>query len=615
MALLDRDCSDSRILLEFATHRSEAAFNELTRRHLNLVFGTAFRATGDRAAAEEIAQDVFVILARKAAWLQPEGSLAGWLYRATLLETREWRRSEWRRRKREEAAGDLETTMKTTEGSEAPLLSALDEALMGLREGDRKAILLRYLEGCNHREVGVALGIGEEAARKRVDKAMDQLAAFFRRRGFAVGSGAALATLLAGSSQAVPAGLTATIARAALAAPGVSPWLVKLLGLGRWQAAGLAAALFLIPVLWQEARLVSSRAEQDRLTALMASMQSRNHDWQLALTSASRELGRLSNHLARTQSQGLGRRQNPETAGSLDPRWLTWDENADFVRVPKSVLTRVRFDRAKAFPEARAASEKTLSKEGKVSATALDVLGLTEEQRARVQALVDAQLKAYQGWADAERQVLDFQAAAAGVTNLPPGLKHNEDSRVWLTPDSSQGSQAWQERFRRELGAMVGDERAATLLAMARNDGSLTEALRQFAAVGEFLSVTPNPDGGLYLSQLRISNQGCGGGAFNSPVPFSALLSPDQPFDEAAARQEIETRLREAQAKGLTGEVPPMEMLLQSARRSWEIQHYNILRELNLRLPPGLVDYVRQWRDAHPEVPDAVPAQNLPQHP
>jgi RNA polymerase sigma factor (sigma-70 family) len=613
MALLDKDCFDSQILREFATRRSEAAFNELTRRHLNMVFGAAFRATEDRAAAEEIAQDVFVILAKKAAWLQKEGSLAGWLYRTTLLKTQEWRRSEWRRRKREEAAGDLETTMKTTDGSEAPLLCALDEALMELREGDRKAILLRYLEGRNHREVGAVLGIGEDAARKRVDKAMDQLTAFFRRRGFAVGSAAALATLLAGSSQAAPSGLTATIAKAALAAPGGSPWLVKLLGLGRWQAAGLGAALFLVPVLWQESRLVVARAEQHRLAALTAMLQSQDRARQMDLASASRELERLSNHLARAHSQS--RALKTESAGSLDPRLLTWDENADFVRVPKSLLERVRFDGAKAISEAQLPSEKTLSRDGKVSATAMEVLGLTEGQRAQVQALVDAQLKGYQAWADAKRQVLDFPTAAASVTNLPPDLKKNDDSRVWLTPDASQGSRAWREQFSRELGGIVGEDRAVALLAMSRNDGSLTESLHRFAAEGEFLLVTPCPDGGLYLSQLRVSNRGSGGGTFNSPVSFSALLSPDPPFDEAAARQQMEARIQEVQAKGLTNEIPPMGVLLQAARRSWEIQHFNVARDLDLHLPPGLVEYVRQWRDAHPEVPDAVPAQNLPQHP
>jgi RNA polymerase sigma factor (sigma-70 family) len=615
MALLDKNWSDSRILLEFATHRSEAAFNELTRRHLSLVFGTALRATEDRAAAEEIAQDVFVVLAKKAAWLQQEGSLAGWLYRATLLQTKEWRRSDWRRRQREEAAGVLETTMKTTEQPEAPLLAALDDALMELKEGERQAVLLRYLEGCNHREVGAALGIGEDAARKRVDKAMEHLAAFFRKRGLAVGSTAALAALLTGASQAAPAWLSGSIAKAALAAPGASPWLLKLLGLEQWQAAGLSLALFLAPILWQQTRLISARAEQRRLTTLLAVQQSDDHNLQVALTTAHRELERLSNHLARAQTQSQPLTQPGNANRPANPQLLLWDENAEFVRVPKSVLKRVRFDGSKAFPEMHAPGEKTLSQDGKVSATAMDVLGLTEAQRSQVQALLNAQLQGYQTWADASRQVLDFPTAEASVTNLPPGLKRNTDSRVWLTPDASEGSRKWQEQFSRELGALIGQDRAAALLAMARNDDSLSESLHRFAANGEFLLITPNADGGLYVSQLRVSNRGSGGGTFNTPVSFSDILSPEQPFDEAAAREQIEERIRQAQAQGLTNDIPPMAMLVQSARRIWQNQHSNILRENNTHLPPEAVDYVRQWRDAHPEVPDAIPAQNLPQHP
>ena len=58
--------SENALLREFAATRSESAFAALVRQHLNLVFATALRQVGDRRLAEEISQDVFAALAKKA---------------------------------------------------------------------------------------------------------------------------------------------------------------------------------------------------------------------------------------------------------------------------------------------------------------------------------------------------------------------------------------------------------------------------------------------------------------------------------------------------------------------------------------------------------------------
>jgi hypothetical protein len=94
----------------------------------------------------------------------------------------------------------------------------LDEALLELREPDRQAVILHFMEGQTFQEVGSALGVGEDAARKRVNRCLDQLTNFFRRRGFAVPALAAGAPLFAVSSHAAPAGLAASATTAGLAA-------------------------------------------------------------------------------------------------------------------------------------------------------------------------------------------------------------------------------------------------------------------------------------------------------------------------------------------------------------------------------------------------------------
>src|SRR5258708_6407287 len=115
--------TDPELLREYAEGGSEGAFQALVERHVDLVFATAVRGLGDPGVAQEITQNVFVTLARKAAWLRGEVSLAGWLHKAALLEIRRWWRGELRRQQREQTAVELGTTMK--DQNEDPLLKTL----------------------------------------------------------------------------------------------------------------------------------------------------------------------------------------------------------------------------------------------------------------------------------------------------------------------------------------------------------------------------------------------------------------------------------------------------------------------------------------------------------
>src|SRR5215831_18773840 len=147
---------DFDLLRRFARGADQTAFETLVRRHLNLVYATAWRKLEDSGAAEEVAQNVFAALARKAWQFAPDSSLPAWLHRCTLLESKSWLRGELRRRRRELAAVELGTTMKIPDDQPAvrALIPLLDEALLSLREPDRAALLLRYYENRPLREVG-----------------------------------------------------------------------------------------------------------------------------------------------------------------------------------------------------------------------------------------------------------------------------------------------------------------------------------------------------------------------------------------------------------------------------------------------------------------------------
>src|SRR4029077_9091643 len=130
---------DFELLQRFTRHGEQAAFSGVVRRHLNLVYGTALRNLEDPRAAQEVAQNVFTTLARKAWRFAPDDSLPAWLHKAALLESKSWLRGELRRRRREETAVALGTTMNTSEDQPAfhALVPLLDEALLSLREKDR----------------------------------------------------------------------------------------------------------------------------------------------------------------------------------------------------------------------------------------------------------------------------------------------------------------------------------------------------------------------------------------------------------------------------------------------------------------------------------------------
>src|SRR6266853_1743840 len=213
-------CQDFELLQRFTRHGEQSAFADLVRRHLDLVFGTALRKVEDPGAAQEVAQNVFTVLARKAWRFAPDDSLPAWLHRTALLESKSWLRGELRRRRREQTAAELGTTMKTPEDQPAfnALVPLLDDALLSLREKDRTALLLRYYESHSLRDVGAAFGVSEDTAQKRVQSALEKLAEFFKRRGFKTATVAATASALEYTAASASATLVNTVVGAALRA-------------------------------------------------------------------------------------------------------------------------------------------------------------------------------------------------------------------------------------------------------------------------------------------------------------------------------------------------------------------------------------------------------------
>ncbi|MDO8539302.1 MAG: sigma-70 family RNA polymerase sigma factor [Opitutaceae bacterium] len=211
--------ADTELLRRYVEDRSEEAFAELVQRHLNLVYSVAVRQCGgDAHLAQDVAQRVFTDLARKAAELACRPVLSGWLYRATQFAATDVVRAERRRRAREQEAQVMQelSTHPTTEADWDKLRPVLDQVMGELNERDRDAVMLRFIEGRGFAEIGTTLRVSEDAARMRVDRALEKLRGRLNAHEITSTSAALSAVLANQAAGAVPAGFAANITSAAL---------------------------------------------------------------------------------------------------------------------------------------------------------------------------------------------------------------------------------------------------------------------------------------------------------------------------------------------------------------------------------------------------------------
>src|SRR5437868_1598184 len=212
-----QELDDISLLREYVNHESEDAFTALVARHVNKVYSIALRHTRNPHQAEEITQAVFVILARKARRLSGQVILSGWLCRTAQLTAVTFVRSENRRARREQEAYMRNPSVETDSEVWPQIEPLLDAAMAGLSKIDHHALALRFFDGKSMKEVGAALGASEDAAKMRVNRAVEKLRLFFSRRGIVVSVAILTAAISANAVQAAPATLAKTATALALA--------------------------------------------------------------------------------------------------------------------------------------------------------------------------------------------------------------------------------------------------------------------------------------------------------------------------------------------------------------------------------------------------------------
>jgi RNA polymerase sigma factor (sigma-70 family) len=515
---------DQQLLREFRETRSESAFQILAQRHVDLVYAAALRRLGNPDQAQETTQNVFIALARRAPSLPRDVNLAGWLYKATVLEAIRRYRDEQRHKRREATAVEMGTTMKDDDRSTESLASELDDALMELRETDRRVVLLRFFEHKSLREVGEELGIAEDAAQKRVAKSVEQLTRWFRRHGYGVGTTALTVAALKASAKAAPHGLAALAARVALqeaavtSLSGVGLLLSKLMILTKTQATVAALIVAAVPVAYHWHALRGAQSESRSLDATLTALRE-------GINSQERSAAALERKLAYTQAVS---RQAADSlisvAGRPAPdmaRLYLWDEQSPYVRLPKGLASHLAFAPFQLQPRGKAKPERVqlppVGPDGTPSPPLLDALGLTTDE---AQVVSDTVRKTFAEFAASVAQ-------SSYLTNLDFSMIGNSEHQTWFTPALPSEGEQYRQSLSNALTQVMGQERTQAFWEQSAN--VFRDVLNEFGQAPKAVTVAHRPGGGVAVGEMYFRPDGShrlNSGSFDTSLGIPAALQP-----------------------------------------------------------------------------------------
>ena len=227
-----RHRTDPHKLLEafLASGRSESSFTELVGSLGDLVYTSALRRSQNSQLAEEITQNVFAILARKASSLRQHPALMAWIFETTRLEAARALRTEKRHQRRTAALSSeaksqeaMPSTNTETEPAWKDIVPELDDVLDRLPQKDRQVVLQRFYEGMKFSEIADANGQTEGACKMRLKRALERISSLLSARGMTFSSTILVTALGSELSQAAPISSVAAIAPKALAASSSVP--------------------------------------------------------------------------------------------------------------------------------------------------------------------------------------------------------------------------------------------------------------------------------------------------------------------------------------------------------------------------------------------------------
>jgi hypothetical protein len=395
--------------------------------------------------------------------------------------------------------------MNQAESSSTPseLEPELDEAMLELSARNREILVLRFFSGKSLREVGADLGIREDAAQKRVRKALDALTRCLRRRGLRAAAPALTVVALqnaAVSAGAAPAGLAATIAQGSLTAvPALSfntaaITAAKIMSLTKAQVTIVCTTLALAPIGYEWRASAAAKTDHQRLGAELSELRRAALAREKRRLETERQIENLQREIASASAPPV----LADAPAPLQP--AAWDEHSPYVRLPRDVFAKVHFTE---FDSVTAA-------DGKTDRFALPVMNSDGQPCPALEAAL--------GLSPAETQQFrqichdafaEFHARIAQHTiTTHPNSGDREIVRLEIAGFPEEGA-AFQQRFRERLTTMLGPERTeafwlqaapvfrnvfndfgangTTFQLMKRNDGLIEfmQQTKQFGRIGK----------------------------------------------------------------------------------------------------------------------------------
>ncbi len=217
---------DTELLQRYVSTGCQEAFGQLVGRHIDFVYASARRMTRDAHLAEDVTQGVFIVLARKAGHVRCGAVLPAWLHSTARNVSSNILSVQSRRRHHEEKAAAMKPVVRddssSFQGDDEALSAALDDALGRLGTSDRGAVVMRYLQGKSIRDVAAAMHVSDDAAQKRVSRAVARMRDYFAHRGLTLDESGMISGLSRQTAQVAPAALASMVTTKSLASAGGS---------------------------------------------------------------------------------------------------------------------------------------------------------------------------------------------------------------------------------------------------------------------------------------------------------------------------------------------------------------------------------------------------------
>lgn len=182
MPLEQREGPDDAQLVARSLRQDQEAFGQLIDRHAASIVNLAYRMVGNRAEAEDLAQDTFLSAFKALATFRADSKFSTWLYRIATNKCKDWLRVKRPGQGMQDVAIDELLDRQVAEDrtperllSQQQVAKELEQAIQRLPPLYREAFVLKHVEGLSYEEMQEILGVSGDTLKMRVYKGRLQL--------------------------------------------------------------------------------------------------------------------------------------------------------------------------------------------------------------------------------------------------------------------------------------------------------------------------------------------------------------------------------------------------------------------------------------------------------